>query len=88
AKKSHDKMIDSFGQNFTEESQVSGDDGLSDELAKALKSLEPDTAEIIVMRYYSQLSFQQLAELRKEPINTVLSKVHRGLKKLKELMKE
>ncbi|MGA2094130.1 MAG: sigma factor-like helix-turn-helix DNA-binding protein [Sedimentisphaerales bacterium] len=38
------------------------------------------------MRYYSQLSFKEIAELRGEPIGTTLSKVHRGLKRLRELM--
>ncbi len=87
AKKRREKMLDSFQKDYEEEvpEHKTGDD-MTDELTAALKMLEPDTAEIIVMRYYSQLSFQQLAELRNEPINTVLSKVHRGLKKLKELM--
>jgi RNA polymerase sigma-70 factor (ECF subfamily) len=87
AKKRHEKMIDSFQQDYKEESPELKSEGfLTDKLSRALKILEQDTAEIIVMRYYSQLSFQQLADLRNEPINTVLSKVHRGLKKLKEYM--
>jgi RNA polymerase sigma-70 factor, ECF subfamily len=41
---------------------------------------------VIIMRYYSQLSFKEIAESRGEPIGTTLSKVHRGLKRLRELM--
>jgi RNA polymerase sigma-70 factor (ECF subfamily) len=87
AKKRHEKMMDSFQQDRREqtEEQKTGN-YMTDELTAALKMIEPDTAEIIVMRYYSQLSFQQIAELRNEPVNTLLSKVHRGLKKLKEVM--
>ncbi|MCE5341789.1 MAG: RNA polymerase sigma factor [Planctomycetaceae bacterium] len=86
-KKRHEKMMGSFQQDYKEETAEPKTGGyLTDRLTAALETLEPDVAEIIVMRYYSQLSFQQLAELRNEPVNTVLSKVHRGLKKLKELM--
>jgi RNA polymerase sigma-70 factor (ECF subfamily) len=63
-----------------------GDNEVVDELQQQLEKLDADTKELILMRYYSQLSFKQLSELRGEPIGTVLSKVHRGLKKLRELM--
>lgn len=57
-----------------------------DKMQIQLGKLDSDTRELIVLRYYSQLSFKEIAALRAEPIGTVLSKVHRGLKKLKELM--
>ena len=47
---------------------------------------QSDTAELITLRYYGQLSFKELAQLRNEPIGTTLSKVHRGVKKLREIM--
>lgn len=89
ARKRREKMISAVQQDYREETEPpKTGDLLTDKLTRQLRKLEPDTAEIIVMRYYSQLSFQQLADLRKEPIGTVLSKVHRGLKKLKELMEQ
>ena len=39
-----------------------------------------------MLRFYSQLSFKEIAAMRGEPIGTTLSKVHRGLRKLRELM--
>jgi len=57
-----------------------------DELQVQLEKLEPDTRELMVMRYYSQLTFREIASIRAEPIGTILSKVHRGIKKLRELM--
>jgi RNA polymerase sigma-70 factor (ECF subfamily) len=51
-----------------------------------LERLDADTRELIMLRYYSELSFKELAEMRGEPIGTTLSKVHRGLKKLRKLM--
>lgn len=59
-----------------------------DKLELALEKLDPETAELITLRYYSQLSFKELAELRNEPIGTTLSKVHRGVKKLRQIMEE
>ena len=59
---------------------------LFDKLQCELDRLDKDTRELIVMRYYSQMSFKELAVMRGEPIGTTLAKVHRGLKKLRELM--
>lgn len=57
-----------------------------DNLHIALEKLDPETAELITLRYFSQLSFKELAEIRNEPIGTTLSKVHRGIKKLRQIM--
>lgn len=57
-----------------------------DKLQTQLQRLDADTRELIMLRYYSGLSFKEIAELRSEPIGTALSKLHRGLKKLRELM--
>jgi len=51
-----------------------------------LSRLDADTRDLIVLRYYSELSFKEIAEMRSEPLGTALSKLHRGLKKLRELM--
>ncbi|MCE5186362.1 MAG: sigma-70 family RNA polymerase sigma factor [Planctomycetaceae bacterium] len=61
---------------------------LFDKLQLAMEKLDRETAEILNLRYYSQMSFKELAEARKEPIGTTLSKVHRGLKKLRMIMDE
>jgi DNA-directed RNA polymerase specialized sigma24 family protein len=58
----------------------------TDKMQRALSKLEADVREVILMRYYSELSFKEIAESREEPIGTTLSKVHRGLKRLRELM--
>jgi len=63
-------------------------DDTADNLQGHLEKLDDETRELLVMRYYSQLSFKQIAQMRSQPIGTVLSKVHRGLKKLRELMEE
>ena len=62
------------------------DDERVDKLQQQLGKLDADTKELILLRFYSQLSFKELSEIRGEPIGTVLSRVHRGFKKLRELM--
>lgn len=67
------------------ESKKSDDEQL-DKLQRQLEKLDPDTRELILMRFYSQLSFKEIAKVRSEPIGTTLAKTHRGLKKLRQLM--
>jgi RNA polymerase sigma-70 factor (ECF subfamily) len=62
------------------------DDEQVDKLQTQLGKLDPDTRELITLRFYAQLSFKEIAELRSEPIGTTLAKTHRGLKKLRQLM--
>ncbi|MBN1803837.1 MAG: RNA polymerase sigma factor [Sedimentisphaerales bacterium] len=57
-----------------------------DILQMHLDRMDTDTRELIMLRFYSQLSFKEIAEMRSEPIGTTLAKIHRGLKKLRELM--
>lgn len=57
-----------------------------DKLQSRLRRLDTDTQELIMLRFYSQLSFKEIAELRSEPIGTTLARLHRGLKKLRGLM--
>lgn len=64
------------------------DDNRIDRLQVQLEKLDPDTREIIMLRFYSQLSFKEIARMRSEPIGTTLSKVHRALKKLRKLMEQ
>jgi len=73
------------------ESQITGpkqsDNEQIDKLQIQLRKLDTDTRELIMLRFYSQLSFKEIAVIRSEPIGTTLAKLHRGLKKLRELMK-
>ncbi len=63
------------------------DNELIDKLQIQLRRLDEDTRELIMLRFYSELSFKEIAQMRSEPIGTTLAKLHRGLKKLRELMK-
>ena len=59
-----------------------------DKLQVQLGRLDGDMRQLIMLRFYSQLSFKEIARMRSEPIGTTLSKLHRGLKKLRDLMEQ
>jgi RNA polymerase sigma-70 factor, ECF subfamily len=84
------KLLESHKQQLENESEETKDsDGYAiDVLQAKLDQIDEQTRELILLRYYSGLSFKEIAKTRKEPIGTVLSKVHRGLAKLRELMEQ
>ncbi|MFZ0035256.1 MAG: RNA polymerase sigma factor [Sedimentisphaerales bacterium] len=69
------------------EAKESGSEKI-DDLQVQLGRLDMDTRELIMLRFYSQASFKEIAAMRSEPIGTTLSKLHRGLKKLQRLMEQ
>ena len=81
------KLIDKKAELVEEHTLGSvGQVDISDQMQYYLAKLDSDTAELLMMRFYSQMSFKELAEARSEPIGTTLARVHRGLKRLRELM--
>jgi len=87
-KQKHKKLIENRATMLesTSSEQKSSDNDNTDKLAIQLGKLDDETKALIILRFYSGLSFKEIAELKKEPIGTTLSKVHRGIAKLKELM--
>ncbi|MBN1766138.1 MAG: RNA polymerase sigma factor [Sedimentisphaerales bacterium] len=59
-----------------------------DSLQQALAMLPDSDKEIIMLRHYGGLSFQEIAGHFQIPIGTALTRVHRGLKKLKKIMEK
>ena len=53
-------------------------------LETALKVLSPEECQIIIMHAVSGLRHREMSELLQLPLSTVLSKYHRGLKKLRK----
>ena len=83
-KKSLEIQITEFESGTIEPKQSDGE--LTDRLQIQLGRLDKDTRELIMLRFYSQLSFKEIAQMRSEPIGTTLAKTHRALKKLREFM--
>ncbi len=50
----------------------------------ALRRLEPDQREVIVLRIWGQLAWREIAELTGRPTSTLFSQYERGLKSLRE----
>ena len=57
-----------------------------DQLQAALSHLDKDTIELLMLRFYSGMSFKELSTHRNEPIGTTLAKVRRALIKLRGIM--
>lgn len=57
-----------------------------DEVDRWLQTLSPDERETIVLKIYNDFTFQQIAELRHVPLQTVASWYRRGLEDLRVLL--
>jgi RNA polymerase sigma-70 factor (sigma-E family) len=58
------------------------------ELSAALRQLPVARRATVVLRFYEDMSEQQIADTLDRPVGTVKSDLHRGLKKLKEILEE
>jgi len=83
-KKLLETQIEQFETGSTEPKRSEGE--LADKLQIQLGRLDEDTRELIMLRFYSELSFKEIAQIRAEPIGTTLAKTHRALSKLREYM--
>ncbi|NIP24493.1 MAG: sigma-70 family RNA polymerase sigma factor [Phycisphaerae bacterium] len=83
-KKLHEARKEQLRERITEPKR--SEDERIDKLQVQLAKLNDDTRELIMLRFYSQLSLKEMAMIRREPIGTTLSKLHRGIKRLRELM--
>jgi len=83
-KKLHEARREQLQEQITEPKR--SEDERIDKLQIQLAKLNDETRELIMLRFYSQLSLKEIAVIRREPIGTTLSKLHRGIKRLRELM--
>jgi RNA polymerase sigma-70 factor, ECF subfamily len=57
-------------------------------LTAALEELTPQQRRVLLLRYYGQFSFAEIAEMTACPLSTTLSHCHRGLQTLRKLLVE
>ncbi|QAT42504.1 RNA polymerase sigma factor [Aminipila luticellarii] len=57
-------------------------------LYKALESLDTETKTVIVLRYFEDMKLIEIAKILEENINSVKSRLYRGLRLLKFQMRE
>ena len=55
-------------------------------LEQALRRLPPDQREVIHMKIYEELTFQQIADQLDESINTIAGRYRYGLEKLRQML--
>ena len=55
-------------------------------LIGAIEGLPSKYREVLFSRYHNDLSFREIAELFREPLNTVKSRYHRAVKMLKKIL--
>ena len=55
-------------------------------LRRAIERLPEPQRQVLVLRYYSNMKFIEIAELLGCPLNTALGRMHKAMLKLKELM--
>jgi RNA polymerase sigma factor (sigma-70 family) len=58
------------------------------QLTATLDSLSPPQRRVLLLRYYGELSFAEIAALLECPLSTALSHCHRGLLTLRKLLVE
>ncbi len=72
-----------------EEFEVPVEDRYSDpDLAAALDRLKEEERTVIVLRYFEELSLEEISRVTKEPLSTIKSRLYRGLKHLRVDLEE
>jgi RNA polymerase sigma-70 factor (ECF subfamily) len=57
-------------------------------LLRAIEQLPEAQRQILLLRYYSQMKFVDIAQMLGCPLNTALGRMHKAMLKLKQLMSE
>jgi RNA polymerase sigma-70 factor (ECF subfamily) len=84
ANRSRGKLLESASAATATSSQASLDKW--EELAVAIERLSHDHAEILRLRYFSSMSYQELSEATDIPLGTVMSRLHVARLRLAEEM--
>lgn len=77
---SWERLRDSTVENSGAASELSDE---VDRLQEAMGRLPDAEREVILMRHYGNMSFQDIADVMGTPLGTALARAHRGLRKLR-----
>jgi RNA polymerase sigma-70 factor, ECF subfamily len=53
---------------------------------KALQQLPPDQREVVVLKVYQELKFEEIAIIQDAPVSTVKSRLYMGFEKLRSIL--
>ncbi len=75
-----------------EERQVSSEEGENKEvkttLWRGIAELPFEQRELIILRYFQQFSYQEIAEITAKPVGTIMSSLYYAKRKLKKILAE
>ena len=73
-----------------EDYEMPVEDSYSDpDLAAALSRLKEEEKTVVALRYFVELTLEEIAEVMREPLSTIKSRLYRALKRLRaDLEKE
>ena len=63
---------------------IAQQENISSILKRALQSIPPEQRVVIIMKEYNGLKFVEIAEILKEPLNTIKSRMYYGLTALRK----
>jgi RNA polymerase sigma-70 factor (ECF subfamily) len=81
------QALAAFGRDVPPDGQMTTSER-SRRVETALARLSEADREVLVLRYYGDLAFKDIAHATGEPLGTVLARAHRALKKLGDLIPE
>ena len=55
-------------------------------VSRALPALDPDLREIVELRHFQDLSYEEMADILECPVGTVMSRLYRARKQLREIL--
>jgi RNA polymerase sigma-70 factor (ECF subfamily) len=68
--------------------ELYNDQQMKDILKQALVALPEEQRVVIIMKQYQGLKFTEIAEILKQPVNTVKSRLYYGLRTLRKILVE
>jgi RNA polymerase sigma factor (sigma-70 family) len=87
-KSAHEGLRLISDQSFPEASQRLSGTEQELKLKRAIDRLPEAQRQVLLLRYYSDLKFTEIAQMLGCPLNTALGRMHKAMLKLREMMNE
>jgi RNA polymerase sigma-70 factor (ECF subfamily) len=81
------RMLPTENIEFTD-SYKSPDDSRRTEIITGLGNIDEESREVIILKYYSGYSQNEISEILKMPVGTVKTKIFRGIRALRKMLGE